>query len=124
MDERFATSAADRFQALRRSLVLDLFFRRGRFWEVVHLLRARWNIDAPAQLPPALLLRRVWLDSVIGHEPEDWPRALPPHPRRQAYPPHRSDRQPTKTSRRASHHRPPGAGHVAAAVSKTAKLVG
>jgi len=47
-----SSSAERRITALKRELVLELFLRRGRFWDPVRSLRINWNVSAEAQLPP------------------------------------------------------------------------
>jgi hypothetical protein len=48
------SSAEGRLQQLYGDLVLQLFMRRGPFWEVVAEVRDRWNITAKVQLPPSV----------------------------------------------------------------------
>jgi hypothetical protein len=45
------SDAGVRIRKLKRHLVLQLFMRRGPFWEAVHDVRTRWRITATAQLP-------------------------------------------------------------------------
>ena len=41
-------------QRYKRGLVLDLFLRRGSFWNAVLGVRSHWNITAVRRLPPPL----------------------------------------------------------------------
>ena len=49
---RAGSSAAYRLDDLKRDLVLSLFLRRGRFWELVRDMRSEWNIMPETRLPP------------------------------------------------------------------------
>jgi hypothetical protein len=48
-----ARSSADyRLYDLKSELVLSLFLKRGRFWELVQDTRSEWNITTETRLPP------------------------------------------------------------------------
>jgi hypothetical protein len=45
-------SAADELERLKRLLILDLFLRRGPFWNAVLDVRTRWQIEPNTEVPP------------------------------------------------------------------------
>jgi hypothetical protein len=53
---RFEAKASSEIRALRKEFVLELYLRRGPFWEAVQELRVRRNIEPSMHLPPKHLL--------------------------------------------------------------------
>jgi hypothetical protein len=47
------SSAGPRLEALRQRLVLDLYMKRGAFWDRVRDIRTRWEVNAVRAIPPA-----------------------------------------------------------------------
>jgi hypothetical protein len=54
------TSAADELERLKRLLILDLFLRRGPFWNAVLDVRTRWQIEPSTEVPPPEFGRSIY----------------------------------------------------------------
>ncbi len=50
--KRLPTETQNRIQLVKNGLVLQVATKKGQFWEEVRMVRARWGIEAPTQLPP------------------------------------------------------------------------
>lgn len=70
MGKRLESSAERRLQAFRRELTLDLFTRRGPFWDEIRWIRSLRGIAAEARLPPGLHPGKVHLPADL--KATDW----------------------------------------------------
>jgi hypothetical protein len=49
----FTDTTTKRIQEIKNGLVLQVATKKGAFWKEICKIRARWDIHAPTQLPPA-----------------------------------------------------------------------
>lgn len=54
MHKTYESDAGAALKSLKRRLVLDLFLKRGGFWDSVSKVRERWSVAAEVRLPPAV----------------------------------------------------------------------
>ena len=78
--DRLTGSLRDRMNASRHDFTLDVFTRKGEFWNAIDQLRTRWRVAPRGEIPEFSSAYHCPNSVIAFHVPTEWPAALAPSP--------------------------------------------